>query len=36
MSRFAFTYEDPEYVRDEDEVPETDEQDEPEDSYYGA
>jgi hypothetical protein len=39
MSRFAFTYEDPEYIRDEDLedlVPEADEQDEPEDGYYGA
>jgi hypothetical protein len=39
MSRFAFTYEDPEYIRDEDLedlVPETDEQDEHEDGYYGA
>jgi hypothetical protein len=39
MSRFAFTYEDPDYSRDEDLedlVPEADEQDEPEDNYYGA
>jgi hypothetical protein len=39
MSRFAFTYEDPEYIRDEDLEdlgPETDEQDDPEDDYYGA
>jgi hypothetical protein len=39
MSRFAFTYEDPDYGRDEvleDLVPEADEQDEPEDNYYGA
>jgi hypothetical protein len=31
MSRFAFTYEDPDYGRDEDEVPET--ADEEQDSY---
>jgi hypothetical protein len=39
MSRFAFTYEDPDYGRDEDPEDlgaEPDEQDEHEDSYYGA
>jgi hypothetical protein len=38
MSRFAFTYEDPEYVRDEDlDLPETDCEDTEEiEDYYGA